>query len=237
MNQQAVPWQQPGQGASPRTNRWTAVAGITSVVLAVVGFVLISNAPGTDAAGARLTSYYAANRVQLLVLIYLFGLSFGLILCFLTGLWSILRRGGEEAETLATLGLAGVVVWVTLGFGILLFALAAVFRAVHDPALARTLADISALAANLSGYPTAVNMIAFGVAILLTGLLPRWAAWFAFLVAGVHLISAAAYAQSGLMSPTYMPGLVAPVLYYIWVIAVSVHLWRSSRLKEGPAAV
>lgn len=213
------------------------MAGITSVVLAVIGFVLISNAPGTDATGGRLATYYAANRIQLLVLVYLFGLSFGLILCFLTGLWSILRRASDEVDTLATVGLAGVIVWVTLGFGILLFPLASVFRAAVNPTFARTLADLSALTENLSGYPTAVNMIAFGAAILLTGYLPRWTAWFAFLVAGVHLISAAAYAQSGLMSPTYMPGLVAPVLYYIWVIAVSVYLWRSSRLKEGLAAV
>ncbi|GAC1512965.1 MAG: hypothetical protein NVS2B16_16800 [Chloroflexota bacterium] len=215
----------------------TAVVGIVSVVLAIIGFALLGNAPGTDASGQRILTYDADNRVQLLVLVYLFGLSFGLILCFLTGLWSILRRGGEEVETLATLGLAGVVVWVTLGFGILLFPLAAVFRAVHDPALARSLADIGALTANLSGYPTAVNMIAFGAAIMLTGLLPRWAAWFAFLIAIVHLVSAAAYAQGGLMSPTYMPGLVAPVLYYIWVVAVSIHLWRSSAAPHGLAAI
>ncbi|GAC1657893.1 MAG: hypothetical protein NVS9B15_19350 [Acidobacteriaceae bacterium] len=227
MHKTIVESEQPLRFVSPRSYRYTAVAGMASVVLAIVAFALLGNAPGTDASGQRVITYLADNRVQLLALVYVFGLSFALILCFLTGLWSILRKAGGEAETLATLGLAGVVVWVTLGFGILLFPLASTFRAIHDPTLARTLADVGALTANLSGYPTAVNMIAFGAAILLTGLLPRWTAWFAFLVAAVHLVSAAAYAHGGLMSPSYMPGLVAPVLYYMWVVGVSVVLWRS----------
>ena len=132
----------------------------------------------------------------------------------MTGLRALFRGAGERTEALATLGLVGGIVWVTLGFGILLFALARAFRPVHDPALARALADLGALVENLSGFPTAVNMGAFGAALLLTRLLPRWVAWFAVVIALVHLVSAAAYAQSGMLSPSILPrpGSAAPVL-------------------------
>ena len=78
-------------------------------------------------------------------------------------------------------------------------------------------------------------MGAFGAALLLTRLLPRWVAWFAGVVALVHLVSAAAYAQSGMLSPSILPGLVAPLLYYVWVVVVSVILWRRGGTERALA--
>ncbi len=213
--------------------RLTALAGIASVVLAAVAFALFGNAPATDASGQAVLTYVATNRVQVLAFVYLFGLSVALMLCFMTGLRALLRDAHQQAEPLATLGLVGGVVWVSVGYGILLFILALAFRAGRDPLLARLLADLGALTANLSGFPTAVNMTAFGAALLLTGFLPRWVAWLACVVALAHLVSAAAYAQEGLLSPSLLPSMVAPLLYYLWVIVVSVILWRRAGTSRG----
>ena len=99
-------------------SRLTASMGLASVILAVVGFALLGNAPGTDVSGQTMITYAAHNRILLLALAYLFGLSFALILCFMTGLRALFRGAGERTEALATLGLVGGIVWVTLGFGI-----------------------------------------------------------------------------------------------------------------------
>ena len=46
------------------------------------------------------------------------------------------------------------------------------------------------------------------------------------LVVLVHLVSGGAYASHGLLSPSGIGIYVAPVMYYLWIAAVSLVLWR-----------
>jgi hypothetical protein len=61
---------------------------------------------------------------------------------------------------------------------------------------------------------------------LRTAAFPRWTAWLALLVAALHLIGGVSFAASGAFSPSGIGVFVAPPFFFLWILAVSVVLWR-----------
>jgi Domain of unknown function (DUF4386) len=105
-----------------------------------------------------------------------------------------------------------------------------------DPQTYRTLMDVYALMLVMSGVPTAVSLIAISLAVLRTRLFPSWLAWYGFAVAAVHLVSAGSFARDGFFTPTIVAGTIAPVLFEVWVLAISVLLLMRRGNADGSAA-
>lgn len=220
-----------------QTARFTATAGIVAILFYIVTVVLIADFPGVDSSATQLASYFAGHSTQMLLEGYCWGLVAAATLCFLTGLWAVFRRSENEGGVLATLGLgAGLVIFAVALAG-LTPALVLGYRAGSlAPSEVKLLADSLLLGTTLSALPTVVSVGAFSVLILRKGAAPRWIGLFGFLVIIAHLVDAGSFAQDGLFSPTGVPVYVAPILYYLWMLSLSVALLLTTRNKTAPVA-
>lgn len=216
--------------------RYTGVAGLIGVALYVVTVVLIIDFPGINTPAAQLATYAASHQTQLLFEAFVWGAVVVATLSFLVGLWFTLRSGANDVQVTAMLGLvAGVMVYTIVlgGFGPLL---TLGYRA-HSlaPDTIKLLVDQTLLGTTLSGFPTFVSLGAFSLAILRTRMLPAWAAWLGIVVGVVHIVAAGSLAGDGLFSPSGVPVYVAPLLYYIWMLTISILLLRSPQAATQPS--
>jgi hypothetical protein len=123
------------------------------------------------------------------------------------------------------IGLAGGYSIFTLALGGFAFVLSMAYRAeMLAPATAKVLNDLSLLCIALTGFPTAVSMIGFTVVLVQSRTGPVWLPPFSILITVAHLISGGAFAASGMLSPSGVGVYIAPVMYYLWILAVSVLL-------------
>lgn len=217
--------------------RFTAVAGIVAVVFYTATTLLIADLPAIDTPAQQLTSYFATHSTQMLLEGYGWGIISAATLCFLTGLWAVLRRVEGESGLLAMLGLiAGMVIFAVALAGmtpVLVLGYRAGSLATSDVKL---LTDTLLLGATMSALPTVVSVGAFSVLILRTGAAPRWIGALGILVMLAHLVDAGSFAQDGLLSPSGVPVYVAPILYYLWMFSVSVALLLPRRKKAAAVA-
>lgn len=105
--------------------RWTGLAGIATVVSALVAFAIFGalSPPNETDSAAHIAKFFAENRTIMAVLVYLVALSFGFNLIFFVGLRDVLRRRAPDTEILATVGAAGGMLFIAIayvGFGVLL---------------------------------------------------------------------------------------------------------------------
>ncbi len=217
-------------------SRWTGLAGIATVVTAIVAFAIFGalSPPNETDSAAKIAKFFADNRTMMAVLVYLVALSFGFNLIFFVGLRDVLRRRAPDTELLATVGAAGGALFIAIayvGFGVLL---QLVYReGAGNVDTQKTLFDIYTLNITMASVPTAVAVIATSVAIMESSAFPRWLAWYGFVVASAHLIGMGALARDGFFAPGVIGGYVAPLMFYAWVLAYSILLLRPARAPVG----
>ncbi len=205
--------------------RFTAIAGILGVLLYAVSAYLIFDLPSIGDAGSVWATYATSHGPQLLGEVYVWGALTAATTCFLTGLWSALRRGASDSEPLTTLGLgAGLLIWAVVLAGLAPVLELGYRSGALTPDAARSLGDMALLGTTLSAFPTAVSVGAFSAVILRTGAVARWVGWLGILVVAAHLAAAGAFAQDGFFSPSFVSVFVAPPLYYLWMLSLSLVL-------------
>jgi hypothetical protein len=197
------------------------------------GLMSIGPLPAADAPLEEYALHFRNYHDRILAGGSVAALGLALTLCFLASLEATLRR--REAGGLATLGLVAGGVRIALVYGALALLLAGAYRfGIGDAGTPRTLADGYAIALLLSAYPTMVSLAAFGVAMLRTSALPSWLGWLSIAASAAHLVGAASFTQSGPLAPAgFVGALLMPLVYYAWVLAVSVAL-IFARGANGP---
>jgi hypothetical protein len=196
------------------SRRLAPLTGVVFVVLFVIGYIQLNDGtPSTDASGAKVISYYNAHNQGGIGFTLLLSMVFGLF--FFGILRSYLRRA-PRAEWLSAVALSGAVVF-TIGIAV-------------DAGTAYALSDVptrlssgaaqalNVLSSDLSMwfYPAGlcVFMLAFGLAILRSGLFPRWLGW-------VTAVIGVAAVLGPLIEPAfYLTG--------VWILVVSVWLFQRS---------
>lgn len=215
-------------------SRMTAASGFASVVVILMAFAIFGalSPPTQSDSPQAIAQFFADNRTPLAVLIYLVAMSFGFNLIFFVGLRDVLKRRAPRFELVATIGLSGAVVFIAIayvGFGVLL---QLVYREGAGSAdTQKTLFDIYNLNITIASIPSAVAVGAISLLALRTTVLPNWLGWYGMAVAAVHLVVMGALARDGFFSPSVLGGYVAPLMFYAWVLGMSVLMWR-----EGPSA-
>lgn len=204
-----------------KAERWASFAGVVAVVLWIVGIFVVESAGITEegASDAEILANYQDDANSILVGSWIF-----MVGC-LAFLWFavVLRQRLGEAEggtrmfsNVAFLGAAatGAFALLTNGPDIA----AAIAEDDLSPAAAAamgTLGDAFFVAAELSAI---LLMIGAGAVALLSGLFPKWWAWFSFLVALILLIGPIGWAALIFGLP-------------LWILGTTFFLVR----QEGPA--
>ncbi len=220
--------------------RFTALAGCATVVLYILSAMLSYDAPEIDASPPDILKYAAASGGRLLVVVFVWGGITSAALCFLTGLWSVVRRRDEQDgmdEVLAILGLgAGYVLFAIAQAGFV-FILALGYRGtILDATQAKLMNDLIYLGITLSGFPTAVSTAAFAIMVRRTRAVAVWTSWIAAVAVIAHVVSAGSFAQDGMLAPTGVPIYIAPTFYFIWMLTVSILLFRRAPDRVAPAS-
>jgi hypothetical protein len=203
------------------TRTLTARTGIVAVVVIACGLALVGTPPGVADTPNRISAFYAYHRARILVGSWLGDLGVALLLPFLAGLRSWLRRREPATTLLCDIGLIAGVSVFSVAIAASVFAAELAYRSGSDPATARTLNDTYVLLINISAFPTVISAGAFAVVLIRTCRPARWAGWLSAVVAVAHLLASASLARSGAFSPTGVFPILAPLSYLAWVVATS----------------
>jgi hypothetical protein len=206
--------------------RLAPVSGLVFLALLIVSFAISGNTPDTDARGSDVVAYFQAHRnAQLAAAIVLaYAIVFGLI--WATTLRGYLRsRGGHDS--FIAFGYAGYILFAA-GVG----ALAGLTLALADtpgkldPSAAQALNVLNndtffVFLAGLGAF-----MMGNGLAVALSGALPRWIGWVGFLIGVLAVTPIGWFAIFGMLW---------------WTLVVSILIWlRDWRgvhdAAAGPAA-
>lgn len=209
------------------SRRVAAWAGIIAVILYAVSAALISDVPDINAPVSVWSAYAASHSAQLLWEVYTWGAVTAALAFFLAGLWAVLSQAEGSSKILATIGLAsGFVIWAIVLAGFTPALILGYRGGGLDAASVGVLRDSVLLGATLSAFPTVASVAAFSMLISRTKALPRWIGWAGWLVVIAHLAAGAAFAHDGFFSPSFVSVFVAPPLYFLWTLVISVALLR-----------
>lgn len=204
-----------------RWSRFAAVTGILFVAAIVASIVVSGNTPNADAKAAAVVTFFKANRNSQLASNLLGAIASVFLAFFGAQLWNRLRAA-LPGSALPAAGLVGVAIAAAGGaiFSGVGFSLADVPDKI-DPSAAQALNVLSndfffPLAAGIS-----IFLIADGLTIARSGLLPRWLGWVGMLIGVVA------------MTPV---GFIAFLAAALWVLVVSIWLLlRDLRAVPGRA--
>jgi hypothetical protein len=216
---------------APRTIsvRPAALAGVVFFALMVVQANLRGGAPSATDSGEEVIDYVASHDGRLQLGAALLGLAMSAALVWLSGLFRALRRAEGGVSTVAVAALTGGV----------LAAASAVIGALIQGTIATRIDDLSPADARVwwTMLLLSTGAILFGLLVMIgatviaglqTGLFGRW-----FAVAGIVLTLASlagaftiGYANAGIQ---VVAG-VAVLLDGVWMLLVSVFLWRHPAL-------
>jgi hypothetical protein len=212
--------------------RWSGVAGILFVVLAVVSRAVRGSLPDTDSkdALANFTKFYADtshNDHAIISLVVGFAGLFAFV-WFLGGVWSALRTAEGQATPPTIIVAVGGAAYIAAamiyhlfadGLGVTLhFSDGYTIDHGFDPGLAVVLASLAAGAFIASMLAAGVATAAAGVVIMRTKTFPVWLAWLGIAI--------------GVLCLPAIPALsfIAALLFAAWVLIVSgFMLGRSER--------
>ena len=215
--------------------KWLVVVGLLGIIVAFVGQLLIGGSPGDDGSPAAVRSWFMDHRALALTAAYMAAFGLTLHLLLIGALRDRLRGATGTALSLADLVLPATILWlgsVMIGIGSLTV-LAYRADGMSDEA-ARLLNDGGYLAFGAAGFGTALALGCVAVVVLRTKILPSWFGWTSAAVGTLHLVAAAAFAESGAATPRN--GSLVAILYYLWVCAAAVVLWRAHDADRSPAA-
>ena len=207
-----------------RWDRLAPLTGAAAVVLWVIGaFLLFQDEPESDAAPAEFSQYYDENSGAILVGTFIFGLGTLLFLWFVSVLREHLQATGARGTRVPGPVFAAGIVTGSMLLGMMApHAAAAIQIEDGDAALSGEAAE--ALWHLSTGFffsaelAAALFVIATAVAVLRTGILPRWLAWVSLALALLLLIP-----------PIGWLGLLFGLP--LWTLLVSFLLWQ--RVSAG----
>jgi hypothetical protein len=197
--------------------RLAPLTGVLFVVFTIVSFIIEGEPPGADEGPREIVEFYTDHEGQTIFAAIVASLAAVALIFFAATVRRALRRGEQDVGLLSVAAFGGGIVAAT---GIatdsaLRFALAEAADEIDPVAL-------QSLHAFWEGFffPMVVGIatliLAVGLAALRTRVIPVWLAWIGFLIAVVFFTPA---------------GFVAFLVSALWIIVVSVFLWR-----QEPAA-
>jgi len=197
------------------------LTGVLFFVLLLCAVIVGTNSLTASSSPAKVLAYYAAHQDSTSASVVLTLLSVVVGVIFYGLLRDYLRRH-EASRGLTATAFGGVILFAASGALSAGTQLALVDSPGHlspDAAQALNLADMD-VSAPLAFAGIAILLLCFGLAIVHSGLLPKWLGWVAFPLAVLVLIP-----------PT---GAVAWIGVGVWTPIVSIAMWR--RLSGSDAA-
>lgn len=201
------------------SERWAPIAGVVFAVAFVIGFLVGSDVPGTDASGGEVIDHYEDTGRTLAGIVAAHVAAVSLV--FFAGALRTRQRATGQ-ESLAATAFGGfVILAVGLGvFGMTRFALlSAADLGQPEVAQALNIVDNGNFLPAIIGVTLA--LLATGLHALASGSLPRWLGW-ASVVLGIVALAGPA-------------GFIALVLFPVWALTLAVVMPRRGPIPSRDA--
>jgi hypothetical protein len=206
-----------------RTKEWLVpLTGVAFFVIVVIGFIVTGEPKSADDPVNEIVDYYVDNKGSIQASSYLGAATGLLLILFGAYLRKVLRAAGGPDEMLSLVAFIGLVL-VAVGFAI---------DVTISLALAETADDIDPVAVQAlqalwdnDFVPIALGVLTFlfatGVAVIRTGVLPKWLGWVMLLLV-----------VAGLTPIGFVSFIGTPLLVLVISIVLSVRAFRTA----GPVA-
>ena len=203
------------------------LGGVIFVILNVIGVILQGSLPMKDDTNAEVLEWFTDKESGIRTAAFLGAISLIAISFWFGSLWRRMAKADGNNHRLSIVSLVGFI-----ASGALFAASTAVLSTVAlrvgevDEVNARFFYVMSTVLLSLSGPVIATHLAATNLLALREGFLPKWNAMLGFLPALAFLV-----ASAGAMSDEDLPmiaGLIGFVTWMIWLLATSIHMWRTA---------
>lgn len=207
-------------------DRIAAGTGIGTVVLFIVGFLLVGDAPKLDDSAGEVAAYYGDERGKLVTAAILFGLGAVLLVWFVSALATALYGAGQAR--LAATAFGGGLLVVGVLFLILMATATATLVAQEggDEAAVQALNQFTWAGQVVIAWPAAVLVGATAAAALRSAIFPEWYASAGGIAALLFLLGGTTWAKDGFWAPDGAYGTITFVVFLVWTLTTSVLLVR-----------
>ncbi len=216
--------------------RLAAAAGIGTVVLFIVGFIVVGDGPDIDEPLREIVTYYDDKRGNLVVAAILFGLGAVMLMWFLGALATTLREVGQAA--LSATAFAGGLLVAGVLFVILISVAGAMLTTQEGGSAGaiQALNELSWSCQVVISWPVAVVVGATAAAAARSLVFPRWYALGSGVATVLFLLGGTTWAKDGFWAPDGPYGTITFLLFLVWLALTSVLLMRRPQAADAPLA-
>ncbi|MDA3630502.1 hypothetical protein OU415_34090 [Saccharopolyspora sp. WRP15-2] len=218
--------------------RWGGLAGLASLVLAVIASILLRGAPRITESTNAIASYLFFARGMIMTAVVLAAAAIVLFMWFGATLATAFRLADPNSDAPAVV-LSGFAITASIGF-LGVAALGGVVQALTTHPMLLVVASIpySALVVvrAIAGLALALPLAACAVAIARTDVFPKWAGWFTGFVAVIRVLGAiTVISGAGVLAPdSVLTSYVPNALTALWLLAMSGLLVREHLPSISP---
>jgi hypothetical protein len=207
-----------------RSKEWlVALTGVGFILALVASFIVMGgDPPEAKDGGQKIIDYYVDNKDQIEIAALLSGLIVAFLVFFFAYVNRLVGAALGGSSTLPTVGIVGAAMVGIAGAldSTLQFALAEAADDI-DPAAAQAIQAIFDNDFIPFMVGTALAMLATGIGVVKSGILPKWLGWAAVVI--------------GVLSATPVGFFAAP-LAALWIVVVSIMLSLRARSGSGTSA-
>jgi hypothetical protein len=215
-----------GQPASDETSgiRLAAAAGVAFVVLSVASTFSAGSPPASDASAAKIASYFHDHSGGIKAQLLLGGCGIVALMWWFGALWRMLNRA-ERQPRLSIVATVAFAIGSTLALLNGTVVATAAIR-VNDVATTHLFYSFSLVAISAAGFGIGTFLLATNTVTYRARITPVW-------VSGLGFVAAIAFLGSSLgvvtdSAAVFALGLIAFFVWCVWILAVSVIMWRSA---------
>ncbi|MBI2245162.1 MAG: hypothetical protein HYU55_14935 [Nocardioides sp.] len=216
--------------------RWGGFAGLGFVVLAAIAVFLPGLAPMLTDSDREITTWISDSRTQLLASSLLWAAGAGLIIWFASAFAEAIREREERSDVhlalLAGAVLVGGAVFVTAAGQ----AIMAYGEAGRDPGLTLAMFEGVSVLNSVIGVAATLPLVAAGIGVLRTHLMPDWLGYLALAAAAVSVIGAFGvfFTDGAMVAGGRLSAMIPLLASGIWVACTSAYMVREHLPQMTP---
>ncbi|MER7013529.1 hypothetical protein ABT324_19095 [Saccharopolyspora sp. NPDC000359] len=218
--------------------RWGGLAGLASLVLAIIASILLRGAPRITDSTDAVASYVFFSRGLIMTAVLLAAAAVVLFMWFGATLATAFRLADPHSDASAVV-LGGFAITTTAGFlATAVFGGMVQALATHPMLLVLSSVPYTALVVvrTIAGLALALPLAACAVAIARTDVFPQWAGWFTGFVALIRVLGAiTVVGGAGVLAPDGVLAAYVPnALTALWLLVMSGLLVREHLPSISP---
>lgn len=218
-----------------RGERYGSLGGVIFVVLDVVVAVIGGEPPPADASPTKVAAYYVSKSSAIEAGLWLFGLAAVALMWWSGSLWRRMARLEGGAPRLAVVSVLGLGVAGALSLASAAVSAAAASRVAEAGDQLAVFHTVATMLLAASGFGVATHLLAASRLGAGTKSMATW-------VAAIGVMSAVAFLISSVVGivatsdVSEWAGVLGFALWSVWILAVSVRMWRDSAAMSASSS-